>query len=72
LNGLGHAQLSHELASAAVVVVVVGRLEKPALLSAVTLELGVYPERELPAGVYHIQDLLCEAPMRAVDLIGEV
>jgi hypothetical protein len=70
LNGLGHAQLSHELASAAVVVE--GRLEKAALLSAATLELGVYPERELPAGVDHIQDLLCEAPMRAVDLIGEV
>lgn len=55
LNGLGHAQLSHELASAAVVAE--GRLMMAALYQ-LSLELGVYPERELPAGLDHIQYLL--------------
>lgn len=35
-----------------------GRLRKAALLSDLTLEFGVYPERELAAGVDHIQNLL--------------
>ena len=58
LNGLGHAQLSHERATVAVALAAGGRLEKAALCSALMLELGVYPERELPAGVDHVQDLL--------------
>jgi hypothetical protein len=55
LNGLDHAQLSHELASAAVVAE--GRLMMAALYQ-LSLELGVYPDRKLPAGLDHIQDLL--------------
>src|ERR1700677_3317122 len=58
LNGLGHAQLSHERATVAVALAAGGRLKKAALFSAPMLELGVYPERELPAGVDHVQDLL--------------
>jgi hypothetical protein len=53
---LGHAQLSHELAAAAVVTE--GRLKMAAPFYQLTLELGVYPDRELPAGVDHVQDLL--------------
>jgi hypothetical protein len=52
---LGHAQLSHELAAAAVVTE--GRLKKAALYQP-SLKLGMYSERELPAGFHHIQDLL--------------
>jgi hypothetical protein len=64
-------ELSHELAAVAVE----GRLLRAApFISTHTanLQFGVYPKRELAAGVDYVQSLLCEAAMRAIDLIGEI